>query len=312
MKLKNWWALLPAAALAFSAPAFAKTDADKEKEMEQARRELRAARDELQRAARELARISREANKDSPRALAYEYFANPRRAVLGITIAPGPEKDGEVRGVLVTGVTPGGGADKAGLKSGDLLLIANGQSLAARPGDKTGVEHKLVAIMSKLEPGNEVKLDYEREGKRNAVTAVAQRFDPGAMLSFHDDDDGDVLLPMPPMPPMPPSMHWMGGGSGLQLARLDDDLAAYFKTQSGVLVVKAPKDGKLGLKSGDVIQKVGNQAVNDPRAVMDALGEHEAGDKLQLEVVRQGKLTRLEGTLPERSRKRIEIETDEP
>jgi S1-C subfamily serine protease len=99
---------------------------------------------------------------------------------------------------------------------------------------------------------------------------------------------------------MPPqALRWSAGGPSFQLAKLDDDLAYYFKTREGVLVVKAPKDGKLGLKGGDVIQKIGDRRTGDPREVLDAISERAPGEKLKLEVMRQGKLTQLDGVMPE-------------
>jgi C-terminal processing protease CtpA/Prc len=327
MKLKLLWVLLPVAALALNLPAYAGKDKgnDKDPELAKARAELRAAEDELHRAASELARASHEAGKENSWSHAYEFLSNPRRAMLGVTVDDEHAKAGS-DGVQVTGVTPGGGADKAGIKSGDLLLGVNGQALAAKPGEKEGPAYKLMKLMSKVAPGSPVKLDYERDGKRGKITVVAQRPDVGALLcSMHEGDDMDAVMPpmppvapVPPMPPMPPAapmaamppvppmppmppqaLRWSAGGPSFQLAKLDDDLAYYFKTREGVLVVKAPKDGKLGLKGGDVIQKIGDRRTGDPREVLDAISERAPGEKLKLEVMRQGKLTQLDGVMPE-------------
>ena len=334
MNRKFLWAVLPAAVLTLAMPAWA-GDKTQDKEMEQARKDLKAAREELQRAAHELARAAREIEKNSPKAWAHEYMTNPRRAVIGVIIDSAPERNGVSPGAIVEAVTPGGGADKAGIKSGDILTNANGQPLSAKRGEKLAPDHKLMALMASVEPGKEVKLDYERDGKRASTVAIAQRPDPNAMLSFHDDADGDVLLAQPPMapvppvspvppvagvppiapiPPLPPSpqiLRWSSGGPDFQLAKLDDDLAAYFKTKSGVLVVKAPKDGKLGLKSGDVILKIGGKTINDPRAVLDAVHSRPPGDKIQLDVMRQGKAMTLDAVVPEGAprNERIEIYT---
>lgn len=307
MRLKILWALLPAAALAFGTPVSAKPDDGQQKELEQARKELQQAREELKRAAQEMARVMREMGHDSPRAHAFEFLANSDRAVLGVSIVPGPEKNGEVRGVLVTAVTPGSGADKAGVKSGDLLLAANGKPLAAKTGEHPGSERKLLEIMSGLKSGDEVKLDYEREGRRAAVTVIAGR--GGAMMQFDDDDENDIILP-----PGPRMRIRMGEQSDWNITALDPDLAPYFKASEGVLVIKAPKDSKLGLKGGDVIQKMNDDAVKDPRDLMRKLRELGPGAEIKVDIVRNGKSETLKGTLPESKhkamRKRIEIESD--
>ncbi|TXH06331.1 MAG: PDZ domain-containing protein [Nevskiaceae bacterium] len=332
MNRKFLWALLPAAALMFSLTASAGSNPDADDRLEQARRDLRAAQEEMQRAAQELARASGEVQKNSPKAWAWEYMTNPHRAVIGVIIDSAPERNRVSPGVIVEAVTPGGGADKAGIKSGDIIVAANGVTLSAKRGDPQPPEHKLMAVMAKLEPGQSLKLDYERDGQRASTVAVTQRPDPSAMHAFHDDPDSDVLVPVPPMapvppvppvpavpdippiPPVPPTaqvLRWSAGGPDFQLAKLDDDLAGYFKTRSGVLVVKAPKDGKLGLKSGDVIQKVGGQTTDDPRAIFDALHRLTPGGKVRLEVVRAGKAVSLDGVVPERPNRvqRVEIDT---
>ena len=331
MNRKFLWALLPAAALVFNNPVWA-GDKAQDKAMEQAQKDLKAAREELQRAAQELARATREVEKNSPKAWAWEYMSNPHRAVIGVIIDSAPERNGVSPGVIVEAVTPGGGADKAGIKTGDILTSANGQSLSAKRGEQPAPDHKLMTVMTSVEPGKEVKLDYERDGKRATTVAIAQRPDPKSMLSFHDDPDSDVLVPvapvapvpplppvagaaplapLPPIPPSPQILRWSSGGPDFQLAKLDDDLAAYFKTRTGVLVVKAPKDGRLGLKSGDVIQKVGGKAISDPRAVLDAMHSRTPGDKVSIDVVRLGKATTLNGVVPERTPhyEHIEVET---
>ena len=73
-------ALNTAPAYAADAPADDKAGTA---ELERARAEFKRAQEELARAAREMARVSRELNLDSPRAFAYEFVADPDRAMLG-------------------------------------------------------------------------------------------------------------------------------------------------------------------------------------------------------------------------------------
>ena len=321
-------ALLPALVLGMSAPAWA-GDKQDDAQIAQAQKDLQAARAELQRATQEMLRATREIEKNSPKAWALDYMSNPLRAVIGVIIDAAPERNGVSPGVIVEAVTPGGGADKAGIKSGDIIVSANGQSLEAKRG-ALPPDHKMMTVMASVEPGKEVKLDYERDGKRASAVAVAQRPDPRTMQSFRDDPNSDVLMVMPPMAPVPPAppvpgmaplpplpplpppapqvLRWSAGGPDFQLATLDDDLASYFKTKSGVLVVKAPKDGKLGLKGGDVIQKIGGKTIKDPRGVLDALHEGAPGDAIKLQVMRGGKVVALDAVIPDLSHRIERIE----
>jgi serine protease Do len=72
------------------------------------------------------------------------------------------EQFGTTHGALVTDVNPGTPADKAGLKSGDVITKLNG-----KPVDDPAGLHLAV---SELPPGTSVSLDYLRDGKTSTVT----------------------------------------------------------------------------------------------------------------------------------------------
>jgi S1-C subfamily serine protease len=287
-------------------PAWAGEDggsAEGRAELERATAELKRAQAELQRAAEEMARAVREAHAGSPGAYAFEFISNPDRAMLGVMI---DDDNGEQnRGVPIIGVTPGSGADKAGLKSGDLLLKANGQSLASDK-DEVGPAHKLHDIMSALKPGDTVAVEYERNRQRHTAKVVATRpaqaFAPQApVANWHCEKDCDFLIapeaPVPPQAPLPPEPR-LGVLGDLQLARLSRDLQPYFKTDAGVLVVSAPRNSNLGLKDGDVIRSINDRAVKDPISAWNALSDIGGNSTVHLEVVRAGQTISVEGAMP--------------
>ena len=94
---------------------------------------------------------------------------------------------------------------------------------------------------------------------------------------------------------------WFGlpMAQGLQLAEIDPDLGEYFKTDRGVLVLKAKEDNDLQLKSGDVILQVGDTEVNSPAEFMRALRGFESGDELEMNVKRKRKDHTLKMVMPE-------------
>lgn len=87
---------------------------------------------------------------------------------------------------------------------------------------------------------------------------------------------------------------------GLQLAEIDPDLGEYFKTDRGVLVLKARTDNDLQLKSGDVILQVGDIEVNSPAEFMRALRGFSSGDELVMDIKRNRKEHTLKTVMPER------------
>jgi outer membrane murein-binding lipoprotein Lpp len=94
---------------------------------------------------------------------------------------------------------------------------------------------------------------------------------------------------------------WFGlpMAQGLQLAVIDPGLGEYFKTDRGVLVLKARTDNDLQLESGDVILQVGGTEVNSPAEFMRALRDLNSGEELVMDIKRHRKDRTLKIVMPE-------------
>jgi S1-C subfamily serine protease len=237
-----------------------------------------------------------------------------RRARLGITLDMRAVENDSL-GATISSVTPGGPAAKAGLRSGDIITKLDGKSLVRaererarredNDDDDDGQEEslaglRLVELVSKLEPGDTVAVEYVRgkETKTASVVTSAER-----SLAMRDFGDGETFFRMPefrgmmPKTPMPRGVVAPGergdfffrfGGpfSELELAPLNADLGAYFGATEGVLVIDAPEKNTLGLRGGDVILSVDGRKARGPSSLLRILQTYETGDVMKLEIMR--------------------------
>jgi membrane-associated protease RseP (regulator of RpoE activity) len=227
---------------------------------------------------------------------------------------------GDQTGVLVNDVVDDSPAAKAGLEEGDLILEFNG---VATPDPKA-----LTKAVRKTSPGDEVQVVVLREGKKKTLDVeVGEREADNVM--FFSSEDGDapdvefftkkgnkVMV-------MGKDGHtnvWTHGDDdftfenvmffgdrgylGVHLDDLGEQLGEYFdvKDGKGALVTEVVADSpaaKAGLKAGDVIVAVGDEAVASAGDVHEAMSATEADQEVAIEVKRKGKSKNFTVTLAE-------------
>ena len=239
---------------------------------------------------------------------AYTYTLTGNRARIGVLVNRQANAESDKIGAKIDGVTPGGPADKAGLKAGDIITKFNGTALAgasAEDDEDSGPGRKLVELVGALDPGDTVKVEYRRGTESRTATLVTD--EQGFRMRGTTPLMPEFQMPKMEMPFMT-SPEGQGGFSfmcfgdawcDLDLVTLNSDLGDYFGTKEGVLVIKAPGDSALPLKSGDVILSIGGRKPTSPAHAMRILRSYEAGESVSIEIMRHQRRQTLSYTVPE-------------
>lgn len=263
---------------------------------------LREAEASLAEAAQHVAELSR---RQLPRVEAIQrIMRGGNRPVLGVTIGSNND-DGPVEGVMLLGVSPGGAADEAGLRADDVITSINDESLTAE--NNREASEKLLDFMQGVEEGDELKIEYLRNGKMD-TTEVVPRLVRGGMFAFEFDGDNFTMPGVPVAPHVRDfgnRFAWFSGGNGLgdmELVKLTERLGSYFGTDEGLLIVRAPNNEDLQLQDGDVIQNIDGRVPTSVNHAMRILGSYQGGETLEIEIMRDKRKQKISIEVPENRR----------
>jgi len=272
-----------------------------ELEKEEVQRQMREAERQLEEAARRIAELSQ---KNLPPMIEVErkvidLMGRPR---LGVTVG-GNESEGPVEGVNILGVSPGSAADDAGLRAGDVITAVNGESMSADDGSEAN--RRLLDFMEGIEEGDKLSVEYLRDGNVGKVEVEPRIMGP--QVYAWAGDGKNFEFKMPPIHAAPDAKGgysfvspFIGRSWGdLELVELNKDLGRYFGTDSGLLVVSAPKSDELKLQAGDVIQSIDGREPTSVGHAMRILASYQAGEKLELNIMRDKRTQKLDITMPD-------------
>ena len=300
-----------------ASPNVAPVTAPTAAETEQARKDLEQMRGQMREMSKKMAELSARLGDVGPRAYAYRYFADSDRGMIGVVF----NDDGQAgaKGLRVDAVTPGGPADKAGVRHGDVVTSVDGKPVSG------GDAERMSLPLGELKVDQTIKLGVLRDGKTLDIAVKAERREPYNMAYALGDGDMHDFEHLPPdfdkriherveqamqrahvaerasesashaLEHLNFSSPWWG----LNLASLNADLGSYFGADHGVLVLSAKDDALKSLKSGDVLLDIDGKKVDRPEDALRLLRERPAGSDLKVQVLRQHKTQTLSMKAPD-------------
>jgi serine protease Do len=151
----------------------------------------------------------------------------------------------DANGAVVADVVAGTAADEAGLRNGDVITRFAGKPIRDN--------HQLVMAVTQVPPGEEVTLEYIREGERREAMVTLQEMPDSGLAVLGEDsprsaDDSEVLR-------------------GVVVADLDQRARSELQAPeslSGAVVTEVDPGSAAyaaGLRPGDVIREINRQGV---------------------------------------------------
>lgn len=194
-------------------------------------------------------------------------YGEVKRALLGVQyqdIEMVKSRGGEIQtnekeGLYVAQVSEGGAAAKAGLKKGDVLIRVDDKPVTE------GEQNKLQEIIGRKRPGDVVKIDFVRDGKRKSTSAkllsaeeTSENYKSVKNVTYFED-------------------------LGLELEDLSTQQKEELSIDGGVRVKNIDRNGILYRRSygdittGFVITNINGRSVNDMSTAKNALKQTSRG-----------------------------------
>jgi serine protease Do len=191
-------------------------------------------------------------------------------------------------GVIVNQIVPGGGAAKAGLEPGDVVVSIDGRNI------KNGDD--LVADISARRVGTSVKLGYLRNGKAStASVAIGDRTKTYADLNAKGDDDSDS----------PQEVDAGQNKLGITVSAVPPAAATKLGLKNGGVAVTSVRSGsfadEISLVKGAIIVEINRKPVSDESSYRAIVSGLKSGDDVVFVVrdaLRGGGNAYVGGTLP--------------
>ena len=283
------------------------------REIQQARIDMDQARRQLEEAART---IAAQYQRVLPDAESRNLFVRNMpflvsQAQIGVSITDADN------GALVTAVSPGSGAEAAGIRVGDVIQSIDGIDVSAADGDPSA---GVAARLREIEPGDSVTLVIVRAGQSMAFDVETNQGPPWLTSFSGPGGNGISVFAAPDAPPGQVfNIELLEDGSGpavklyrslgfaaspwgdMELVSMSEQLGRYFETTEGLLVIRAPEDEAIDIQDGDVILSISGRTPNSPEHAIRILSSFESGETIEFSLMRDGRRRSVEYAIPEQN-----------
>ncbi|MDH3216512.1 MAG: PDZ domain-containing protein [Candidatus Krumholzibacteria bacterium] len=194
-------------------------------------------------------------------------------------------------GVVVSEVIDGSPAQKAGIKEGDIIVEF--------AGEKVESPDELQRLVAEAEIGDEVKIKLIRDKKSKTYEVSLGDWADNPTMVWMGPDDFEVMVPdgddvQALLGRLQPRRL------GVRVSDVNKDLGSYFGVKEGQGVLVLEVEGQttaedMGVKAGDVIVRIEGEEVRSVSDIHETMSELDAGDEVNVTVVRKKKDVKLKG-----------------
>ena len=189
----------------------------------------------------------------------FKEFGSVKRGFVGISFREMDDRTrkefdiDDINGLYVADVVKGGGAESAGIKSGDIITKIEGRTIYS--------SSDLQEHIMRLRPGDKVKLTYKRDGKERDVnvTLKGEEVNKAATEESTADVNGAEIF----------------NKLGASFVPASDDQKKQLGVNSGVVIAQVHRGGLFeyfGFERGLVITEINGKPVNNIDDIESALG----------------------------------------
>ena len=218
-------------------------------------------------------------------------------------------------GVVVDEVNAESPAEKAGFKSGDIIVEFDGERVRS--------VQQFTRLVQETPTARTASVVVMRDGQKSTLsvqprdTWAGARRDIDRLLSY--ELPSRIVTPRPATPPRPAPVPRVrtplvesfvfrsGSVLGVTVADLSAQLAEYFGAKEGALVTAVTDNSaaaRAGVKAGDVITAVNGDEVKSPSDVRRLTQRLAAGSEFTIDVIRDKKKVTVKGKTEARQERR--------